>query len=123
MARARSGGEPDDNKAGGGEEGEGRGSGRGKRELRAEVRVAREAVKLLRRADKQVIYVANKADSQRRESEALELYDLGVPNVVPVSALHGRGMLELEAALFAALPAPTSQDVILEEEVPRVAVV
>ncbi len=34
--------------------------------------------------DKPVIYVANKADSQRREHEALSLYELGIDGLMPV---------------------------------------
>ena len=64
----------------------------------------RAAVDLLRRAKKPTLYVANKADSPRRDAEAFELYRLGVGEVMPVSALHGRGIGELEAALVERLP-------------------
>jgi GTP-binding protein len=62
----------------------------------------REAVSMLRRADKAVIYAANKADTQRVENEALDLYRLGIPKVFPVSALHGRGIGDLERAIVEA---------------------
>jgi GTP-binding protein len=64
----------------------------------------RAAVALLRRSDKPVVYVANKADSPRRDAEAFDLYRLGVSDVLPVSALHGRGVGELEAAVVERLP-------------------
>jgi GTP-binding protein len=64
----------------------------------------REAVALLRRAGKPVIYTGNKADSRRVEDEATDLYRLGIPEVLPISAAHGRGIAELEAAIVAALP-------------------
>jgi GTP-binding protein len=64
----------------------------------------RVAVKLLRRAAKPVIFAANKADSPKVDADAFELYRLGVETVHPVSALHGRGIGELEAAIVAALP-------------------
>ncbi len=72
----------------------------------------RAAVALLRKSGKTVLYAANKADSPRADAEAFELYRLGVKFVHPVSALHGRGMGELEAALVAALPdlTPSPQD-------------
>ena len=38
----------------------------------------REAVRLLRRAQKPVLFVANKCDSQRRVEEATHLYELGI---------------------------------------------
>jgi GTP-binding protein len=64
----------------------------------------RAAVGLLRASGKPVFYAANKADSPRADAEAFELYRLGVDKVFPVSALHGRGIGDLEAALVAALP-------------------
>ena len=62
-------------------------------------------IALLRRADKPVIFVANKADNPRLEAESNDLYRLGIQSLVQVSALHGRGVDELEAAIDAALPA------------------
>ena len=59
---------------------------------------------LLRRAGKPVIYCANKADSTRSEIESNELYRLGAPDIIPISALHGRRIDELEHAIFKALP-------------------
>jgi len=64
----------------------------------------RRAVDMLRRSNKPVIYCANKADSPRVEAEASELYRLGVERIIGVSALHGRGMHDLEGAILAALP-------------------
>ncbi len=59
---------------------------------------------LLRRSGKPVIYCANKADSTRWEIESNELYRLGAPNIIPLSALHGRRIDELEEAIFLVLP-------------------
>ncbi len=64
----------------------------------------RAAVKLLRESGKPTFFAANKADSPKVDPEAFELYRLGVERVFPVSALHGRGIGELEAALVDALP-------------------
>jgi GTP-binding protein len=64
----------------------------------------RAAVTLLRESGKPVFYAANKADSPRVDADAFELYRLGVDSVFPISALHGRGVGELEAAVVAALP-------------------
>lgn len=69
----------------------------------------RAAVGLLRRSKKPVFYAANKADSPKVDPEAFELYRLGVKDVFPVSALHGRGMGELEEAVVQALPPPPEQ--------------
>lgn len=63
----------------------------------------RTAVELLRRSEKPVLFAANKIDSPDT-ADALELYRLGVDNVILVSALHGRGVGELESALLRVLP-------------------
>ncbi|MCK6589885.1 MAG: ribosome biogenesis GTPase Der [Polyangiaceae bacterium] len=63
-------------------------------------------IELLRRSKKPTIYVANKADSPRLEVEASDLFRLGMEKLLFVSALHGRGVLELEEAINASLPPP-----------------
>ncbi|MBW2458770.1 MAG: ribosome biogenesis GTPase Der [Deltaproteobacteria bacterium] len=78
-----------------------------------------EELALLRRSEKPVIYVGNKADSERLEVEGNELYRLGVDHIFFVSALHGRGMPALEEALAEALgdpPEPVSDDDSEEDE-------
>jgi GTP-binding protein len=62
-----------------------------------------ETVELLRRAPVPVIAVANKADNERREQDAVEFHALGWP-VHAVSALHGRGSGDLLDAIVEALP-------------------
>ncbi|MFO0672326.1 MAG: GTP-binding protein [Polyangiaceae bacterium] len=64
----------------------------------------RAAVDLLRRSKKPVFFSANKADKPSLDGEAFELYRLGVEKVYPVSALHGRGIGELEEAFVEAPP-------------------
>lgn len=81
------------------------------------------ALDLLRRSECPVIYVANKADSPKRDADAFELYKAGVPEVIPISALHGRGFEKLEDAILSKLPPTEQQDVILGDDIPRVAVV
>ncbi|NHC14257.1 ribosome biogenesis GTPase Der [Motilibacter sp. E257] len=63
-------------------------------------------VRVLRRAKKPVVLVANKVDSERLESEATSLWSLGLGEPHPVSALHGRGSGDLLDAVLAALPEP-----------------
>ena len=84
----------------------------------------REAVKLLRRSDKPVLYVANKSDDRHKAMVANELYEMGVPTLLPVSARHGRGTAELIAALGAALPVrPAVDEPSTEPGAIRVAIV
>jgi GTP-binding protein len=82
----------------------------------------REAIALLRNAGKPVIFVANKADSQSKEHDAVSYYELGVESILPISALHGRGIGELEEAIADRLP-PAVVRTAPELDVPRVAIV
>jgi GTPase len=61
-------------------------------------------VKVLRRTGKPVVLAANKVDDQRTEAEAAALWQLGLGEPLPVSALHGRGSGDLLDAILAALP-------------------
>ncbi len=63
-----------------------------------------DAVALLRQSGVRVVYVANKSDNPRTDHEAGDLYRLGLDRLIAVSALHGRGTADLEAALVDALP-------------------
>ena len=61
-------------------------------------------VKLLRRSGKPVVLVANKVDDQRAEADAAYLWNLGLGQPWPVSALHGRGSGDVLDALLDVLP-------------------
>jgi GTP-binding protein len=63
-------------------------------------------VRILRRSGKPVVLAANKVDDQRAEAEAHALWNLGLGEPHPVSALHGRGSGDLLDAVLAALPEP-----------------
>ncbi len=63
-------------------------------------------VKVLRRSGKPVVLAANKVDDQRAEAEAHALWNLGLGEPYPVSALHGRGSGDMLDAILAALPEP-----------------
>ncbi|MEM8609903.1 MAG: ribosome biogenesis GTPase Der [Myxococcota bacterium] len=82
----------------------------------------REAVALLRDAGKPVIFVGNKADSEPKSHLAVSYYELGLEDIMPISALHGRGIGKLEDAIAEKLP-----EVVEEEDsdldVPRVAII
>ncbi len=61
-------------------------------------------VKLLRRAGRPVFLVANKIDDVRHEPEAAALWNLGLGEPHPVSAIHGRGVADLLDAVMDVLP-------------------
>lgn len=61
----------------------------GQRELTA---IDYEIVERLRRVNKPVYYVANKVDGPRHEQRALNLYQLGIPELITISAEHKLGL-------------------------------
>jgi GTP-binding protein len=63
-----------------------------------------QVVRVLRGAKKPVVLAANKVDDRRTEAEATALWNLGLGEPWPVSALHGRGSGDLLDAILAALP-------------------
>jgi GTP-binding protein len=83
----------------------------------------RAAADLLRRGKAKVVWAANKADDKKRAMESLEHYELGMNELVPISALHGRGLPELEDAIAAVLPKAAEGGAAYDESVPRVAIV
>jgi GTP-binding protein len=63
-----------------------------------------ELVDRLRSATAPVVVVANKCDGPRQEAQAHELWSLGLGDVAPISAQHGRGIGELLELVVDALP-------------------
>jgi GTP-binding protein len=59
---------------------------------------------LLRRAQRQVVVVANKADHPRGDALSGEFHALGFSEVIPTSAEHRRGLGDLEVAIAERLP-------------------
>jgi GTP-binding protein len=74
--------------------------------------------RVLRRADRPVILVANKADDQRSQADIATLWSLGLGEPFPVSALHGRGSGDLLDAILKALP-ESPRDTFLRSDGPR----
>jgi GTP-binding protein len=78
-----------------------------------------EMATVLRRTDKPVFVVANKADSATRRLDAAEFYSLGLGEVYPVSSVNGSGTGEFLDALVAALP---EEDEVDDIDAPRIAI-
>lgn len=68
-------------------------------------------VKVLRKSGRPVILAANKVDDQRTEAEAFGLWNLGLGEPFPVSALHGRGSGDMLDAILEALPATPQESI------------
>jgi GTP-binding protein len=58
----------------------------------------------LRQVDKPVILLANKTESEGRREAAVEFYELGLGEPLPVSALHGQGVADVMDILTDMLP-------------------
>jgi GTP-binding protein len=59
---------------------------------------------LLRRRDKPVVVVANKAEGRAGELGAADAFSVGLGAPIPISAEHGEGMSDLYEAVLAAAP-------------------
>jgi GTP-binding protein len=67
-----------------------------------------EIARILRRANRAVVLVANKVDAAAQESALADLYRLGFGDPVPVSAEHGRGVAELLEVVRECFPKPAA---------------
>jgi GTP-binding protein len=65
----------------------------------------------LRPLKKPLIVCANKADHERREPWAAEFFALGFEEVLPISAIHGRGIAELLDRVVELLPESSQSEV------------
>ncbi|MEE2703077.1 MAG: ribosome biogenesis GTPase Der [Myxococcota bacterium] len=83
----------------------------------------REIADLLRRAERQVVLVANKADSPQQDVTAGEFHKLGFEEVIPVSGEHRRGIGDLEVAIAERLAAVPDASAAVADPAARVAVV
>ncbi|WP_216388987.1 ribosome biogenesis GTPase Der [Arcanobacterium phocae] len=76
-------------------------------------------VRLLRRSGKPVILAANKVDSPQGESDAAALWNLGLGEPYPISALHGRGTGDLLHAAVKMLPEVSEVALARPDQGPR----
>jgi GTPase len=68
----------------------------------------RELARLLARTGKPLFLAVNKMDSDKQDSLLGEFHSLGMRNIFPVSAEHGRGVDDLLDAVLLVLPARNS---------------
>ena len=59
---------------------------------------------LLRRSHKPVVLAVNKLDGPKHDELLADFWQVGLPDVLPISAEHGRGIYELLEAVIARLP-------------------
>ncbi len=78
-----------------------------------------ELVRLLRKANRPLFLAVNKVDSEKQSSLIDDFHRLGVKQMFPISAEHGRGIDDLLDAVLAVLPKTvTTEDTELTAEEP-----
>ncbi|MFT3777205.1 MAG: ribosome biogenesis GTPase Der [Ottowia sp.] len=70
----------------------------------------------LRRLGKHCLLVANKAEGMREGAQLAEFYELGLGEVVPVSAAHGQGVRSLLEAALDSLDLPDEEEAPAEDQ-------
>jgi GTP-binding protein len=71
--------------------------------------------RLLLRTGKPLFLAVNKVDTEKQEATAEEFRRLGIRNVFPVSAEHGRGVAELLDGIVDILPLPKGEELTTED--------
>ncbi len=79
-----------------------------------------EVADLLRRSNRPVLLIANKADNREREDAAIAFYELGIGEPIPISAHHGHGVADVLDMIADTLPPAES---VAAEEGLRLAIV
>jgi GTP-binding protein len=79
-----------------------------------------EIAEMLRRTKKPVLLLANKGDNPDRAGLAVEFYELGLGDPMPVSAYHGIGVREVQDRLLDLLPETSAEE---ETDTIRIALV
>ena len=79
-----------------------------------------EVVKLLRKSNKNIVLAVNKVDNKQLLDEAVEFYNLGLGEYIPISSISGSGTGELLDVLLQHFDDYVE---LIESEVPRFAVI
>jgi GTP-binding protein len=80
----------------------------------------RELARLLQKTGKPLFLAVNKVDSAKQEGLADEFHGLGIRNIFPISAEHGRGLDDLLDAIIERLQLPVTETAIAEDNAPAV---
>lgn len=78
---------------------------------------------LLRRSTKPVFLAVNKVDNYERQLQAAEFYSLGVARVFFISSMSGSGTGDLLDAVTENITEKDSDEVIQQDEVPKIAII
>lgn len=77
----------------------------------------------LRQSSKPVFYVANKIDGVNPDVAMADFYQLGVSDIYPITASHGRGVKSLMEAVFAALPGAEDEGEQADDHGTKIAII
>ncbi|TYR31930.1 ribosome biogenesis GTPase Der [Mesorhizobium microcysteis] len=77
---------------------------------------------VVRRTGKPVVLAANKSESRSSEGGAIEAWELGLGEPIPISAEHGQGMADLRHAIVEALGEDRALAEDEEDEAPGIAI-
>jgi GTP-binding protein len=69
-----------------------------------------EVADILRRSNKPVLLLANKAENEERTDASVAFYELGLGEPIPVSALHGHGVADVLDMIVETLPESEATD-------------
>jgi len=83
----------------------------------------RELAHMLRTGGRPLILIINKIDQEMHESLAADFFELGFPEVMTMSAAHGRGTHDLLAAIGEKLGGMDGEEIAEEVPSPRLAIV
>lgn len=83
----------------------------------------RDIIDVLRRSQKPIFLAANKAEAAKRRLDVADLYELGLGEVYPTSALHGIGVADLLDAVVASFPESKGQEPEEEADTVKIAIV
>jgi len=72
--------------------------------------IDKELAQIVRRSDKPIVLVANKADNTALEMHANEFYALGLGDPISISAYHGLGIYDVLDAVYQKLPATATEE-------------
>jgi GTP-binding protein len=83
----------------------------------------KELAEMLRTGGRPLLLVVNKIDQELHEGMVTEFHVLGFPEIVPISAAHGRGTISLLDRILEKLGVMDGADAAEEPEAPRLAIV
>ncbi len=78
-----------------------------------------ELARLLRKTSKPLFLAVNKIDSEKQLDMLGDFHRLGIPQMFPISAEHGRGIDDLLDAVIEKLPQSLTEDAEVTNEVPE----